>query len=115
MSYLILCKQRVDGLALWWRCDRKGYTTDLQQAGRYSKEEAESIARIRGLDFPVDEADIGVQLKVRQVVSVEDGNSAVLRAYETRTSGETNDCPHVGCTISGKHTHEIKGPFQSQE
>lgn len=69
-------------MALWWRPERQGYTTDLQQAGRYSKEEAESIQRIRGLDFPVPESALGTILVPRVVVNVEDGtNLNVLRQY----------------------------------
>ena len=83
MSYLILCKERMQGFALWWRCDRSGYTIDVAQAGRYSKDEAESIARIRGTDFPVDEAEIGRSLQPRTVVSVEDGdNYHALKRFE---------------------------------
>lgn len=72
-QFLILHKQLVDGRAMWWRPNRAGYTTDLNAAGRYTKAEAESIARIRGDDFPVPESAFGTCLTVRRVVSVEDG------------------------------------------
>lgn len=35
---------------MWWREGSKGYTTDLKQAGLYSKEEAEGICRSRNTD-----------------------------------------------------------------
>lgn len=90
MSYLILCKQMVDGMALWWRCDRQGYTVNVAEAGRYSKDEAESIARIRGLDFPVPEEEIGKSIKTRTVVTHEEaGNWEALQAYRRRPSPET--------------------------
>lgn len=34
-----------------------------------------------------------------------------LRAAD-RIANETSDCPHVGCTIAGKHTHQSGGPQQ---
>lgn len=86
-GYLILHKQRVGDLALWWRANRSGYTVDLSQAGRYSKEEAQSIAHIRGEDYPVPELMIGNGLKVRPVVSVEDADNFIaLKALQNNVS-----------------------------
>jgi len=82
--YLVLCKERINGLALWWRTERRGYTVDLLQAGKYTKADADSIARIRGTDFPVPETAIGCGIKPRRVVSVEDAdNFNALKMYET--------------------------------
>lgn len=84
MNYLILCEERPDGMCLWWRPRRRGYTTDIQQAGRYSKEEAHSIYQIRGTDFPVPEGALGTQLMVRAVVTLEDGgNLDAIRYFES--------------------------------
>ena len=83
-QYLIMYKGDRSGDVLWWRPNRSGYTIDVSQAGRYTKEEAESIADIRGLDFPVPLSDIGTRLKVRQVVCMEDeGNHATLKGYQS--------------------------------
>jgi len=80
MMYLVLCKERINGVALWWRAERSGYTTNLTEAGQYTRADAESIYRIRGTDFPVPVTNA---LKVRRVVSVEDGdNFDALRMYE---------------------------------
>jgi hypothetical protein len=80
VMFYILCKERSNGLCLWWRAERHGYTTDLTEAGKYPKAEAESIYKIRGTDFPVPVNNV---LKVRRVVSVEDGdNFDALRMYE---------------------------------
>lgn len=36
-----------------------------------------------------------------------------LPCPETKSAAvETSDCPHVGCTIAGEHTHETQGPQQ---
>lgn len=47
MSYLILCvkngRSRQLGRALWWCPNSNGYTTLLEEAGRYSKEEADRL------------------------------------------------------------------------
>lgn len=57
---------------LWWKPSRAGYTRDVNEAGRYTEEEARSIERIRGLDTAVPEDDIGVKIKVRKLVEVTD-------------------------------------------
>lgn len=41
------------GLCVWWGPDRCGYTTDLDRAGRYTKDEAEAQHRHRPTDIPV--------------------------------------------------------------
>lgn len=89
MSYLILHKDRAQGLAIWWRAERSGYTTDVSVAGRYTLDEALSIARIRGDDFPVDEEEIGRSLQPRMIISVDDGdNFLMLKQFETQRIGE---------------------------
>jgi hypothetical protein len=88
-EYLVMYKGDRSGDVLWWRPKRCGYTIDVAQAGRYTKEEAESIAGIRGLDFPVPLSDIGTRLKVRQVVCMEDeGNSATIKSYQANPRSE---------------------------
>lgn len=87
-QFLILYRgQNGAGEALWWRPKRSGYTNDISEAGRYSQEEADSIAWIRGDDFPVSLADIGTVLKVRQVISVEDNHEALKHYKMTANSG----------------------------
>jgi len=92
-QFLILYRgQNGAGEALWWRPKRSGYTNDVAEAGRYSQEEADSIASIRGDDFPVSLADVGTVLKVRQVVSVEDNHEA-LNHYKMTSSDAAVDTP----------------------
>lgn len=57
--FFILCRAHgAHDYALWWRPNSNGYTRSLDQAGLYSRAEAEAIARNRGEDFmvPEDEA-----------------------------------------------------------
>lgn len=89
--YLILCKERTHGVAMWWRPNRRGYTTDTTIAGRYSKEDALDIAGIRGEDFPVPENALGGALQIRTIVDVEDGaNFEKLQAFALLTAPETS-------------------------
>lgn len=38
--------------SLYWGPNRGGYTSNLARAGRYTREEADSIAKVRGTDIP---------------------------------------------------------------
>lgn len=53
--YLIRCIDQAgqQEMALWWRPERRGYTTSIDEAGRYTREEAEAQARARDIDFAV--------------------------------------------------------------
>jgi hypothetical protein len=54
-QYLILHTFTVNGdCAVWWGPDHRGYTTDIDKAGRYTKEEADAIYSNRPrLDKPI--------------------------------------------------------------
>jgi hypothetical protein len=87
--FLILQRERVGDLALWWRPDRRGYTTNVDEAGRYTEEEALSIQAIRGGDIPVPESFLRKCVKRRTVVSSEDGdNFTLLKQYRSKMSHE---------------------------
>jgi hypothetical protein len=54
-QYLILHTFTVNGdCAVWWGPNHNGYTTDIDKAGRYTKDEADKIYRNRPkLDKPI--------------------------------------------------------------
>ena len=54
-QYLILHTFTVCGdCAIWWGPDHSGYTTDIDKAGRYTKEQADKIHKNRPkLDQPI--------------------------------------------------------------
>lgn len=61
-------KHSTCGDACWWRPDGKGYTTDLNQAGRYTKEKADSCCRsTHGDNVPVPES-AALSLEARRTV-----------------------------------------------
>lgn len=76
MEYLLLSKHRTHGIALWWRPGGCGYTTDINEAGRFDKEEAVRIAKdSHGDDVPVPESAIGSIITTRTVVDICDASN----------------------------------------
>ena len=57
--YIRDSRQYVGNCLLWWRKDKCGYTTNLDDAGRFTKEEAEKICLNRDTDvmYLVDDID----------------------------------------------------------
>ena len=50
-KYLIESMEHAQGMfKVWWRANSCGYTQDLSEAGRYSKEEADEICKRAGPD-----------------------------------------------------------------
>lgn len=44
-NWLILCLKELGDNLLWWRTNSKGYTVDLNQAGRYTRDQSERMQR----------------------------------------------------------------------
>lgn len=84
MQFLILSKSRSNGIAVWWRPDQRGYTTDVDKAGRYSAEESASIVRgcpEKDMRIPVSAIDRVVT--TRRIVDIGDANNhAELMAFD---------------------------------
>jgi hypothetical protein len=84
MNYFVFTKEQSDGgQILWWRANRSGYTVDLGQAGLYSQSEAESISRIRGIDFAVPEDALGSVIQTKTVVDAGENYEALKLFQQT--------------------------------
>lgn len=62
---------------LWWRPNRRGYTADLNMAGKYTKTEAEEIVSMRppeDIAYPVDVVDA---IAVRHVTTIPNSKYAM--------------------------------------
>lgn len=64
--YIVMKSPQGSDYALFWRANREGYTRILDEAGRYSREEAERICKLRGEEFMVS-CDGVEQMAVRLV------------------------------------------------
>lgn len=74
-DWLILAVDRSAGVALWWRPNERGYTTDLQFAGRYSRDHAERISRSCHGSAAAVPPDVAQSLTKRMVVDIGDGQN----------------------------------------
>ena len=63
LDYVVIAVMySTQGQSLFWRANQSGYTFNLDEAGRYTREEALSCQRKRGPDFE----DIAVPLAVAE-------------------------------------------------
>ena len=84
MEFLILSKDRSQGIAMWWRPNSAGYTTDIDAAGRYSADESAQIVRAGpDKDMRVPVSAIGRVVTTRRIVDIGDGdNHYELMAFD---------------------------------
>ena len=77
MKYLIYSEEHTPGTTLvWLGPNRRGYTTDVESAGRYSKVEADAIvADSRGQEIAISEMDVAGSFKWRRVVDTTDADN----------------------------------------
>lgn len=84
MEFLILSKDRSQDIAMWWRPNSAGYTTDIDSAGRYSAEESARIVRAgpdKDMRVPVSAIDRVVT--TRRIVDIGDANNhSELMAFD---------------------------------
>ena len=84
MQFLILSKSQSNGIAIWWRPGQRGYTNDVDKAGRYSAEESASIVRgspEKDMRIPVSAIDRVIT--TRRIVDIGDANNhAELMAFD---------------------------------
>ena len=75
--YLIFSQKRTgpDGIIAWWRNGGAGYTTDMNEAGRFSQDKAkEIISQSHGASFAIKQDDVR-KLKTRTIVDTSDGEN----------------------------------------
>lgn len=84
MDFLILSKSRTNGIAMWWLPEGKGYTNNVDKAGRFSADESARI--VRGSpekDMRIPWGAINRTISTRRIVDVGDAdNHAELMAFD---------------------------------
>ena len=84
MQYLIYSRKHTNGIAMWWGPDGVGYTNNLDTAGRYLKDRAETFCRLaEGDAVPIAEFD-AYRLVTRRIVDMADGNNDATLNKERR-------------------------------
>lgn len=73
MEYLIFSQKHTGpDMALFWRPGSKGYTTRLEEAGRYSEAKAEQICQPGSDSFMVPVAALASAIPVHSIISTSD-------------------------------------------
>ena len=87
MKYLLLCTSRTNGIAVWWRPRRRGYTTNVNDAGRYEVSEAKEIVADARDVVMIPAAWIGTEMQPRTIVDLGDeyNTAAVMKAREAQS------------------------------
>ncbi len=106
-DYLIRCAGGERGdLVLWWGPDRMGYTTNIDGAGRYTREEAERIAASRpAMDVAVPAtaaADVARSVAYRE---------SFAGFYEPKVAPRVPRLP-VRCWACGRMTKDDRHPSE---
>lgn len=85
LYYILDDRAVVGNCALWWRPNGCGYTTELREAGKYTKSEARAIMKYRSTDKPLRVADVDqlvvhhVRLDTRQFLDIKEQYKETLR------------------------------------
>lgn len=84
MEFLILSKSRTDGIATWWLSDGKGYTNNVDMAGRFSADESARIVSVSPENnMRVPWSAINRTIATRRIVDLGDAdNNAELMAFD---------------------------------
>ena len=84
MEFLILSKDRSQGIATWWRPNGAGYTTDINAAGRYSAEDSlQIVSSGQGKDMRIPVSAIDCLVMTRRIVDIGDANNySELMAFD---------------------------------
>ena len=106
-DYLILDVRQMNGDALlWWGPRNKGYTFDVDEAGRYTKTEAEAQRARRMSDFPVPAG--GVMECTRRVVWRDELLSKMPLPYrDGRMPGDPKPIPHIDTLVRQENDDNV--------
>lgn len=102
---LIEHRDRSRDLVLWWRDRHTGYTTDLDEAGVYTREEAEGQARSRATDRAVPISIVRAAAQTRRSVDLGTLLMVERRAKEARKP--VREMHRRAQTAEGKLAHAL--------
>lgn len=102
LFYIQDTRQYVGNNVLWWKPDGNGYTTNIAEAGKYTRDQAKSLMESRDTDFawPTSYIDKKTRLTVdAQYINVLDVESLVTPKPVAQKK-ERLRCHSCGCFMS---------------
>ena len=83
-TYRIYSPKHTKGIAVWWRENSQGYTQNIQEAGLYTKEEAEETSGHSHGDAVAISPELFDLLVARTIIEMDGNNWSFLKTEQDK-------------------------------